>query len=52
MKDEHRETDVSAAATLRGNLSKPRRRKYRVMEERIVRLKEEYRNGRRNVQKY
>ena len=52
MKDEQRETDVSGAAALRGNPPKPRRRKYRVMEERIVRLKEEYRNGRRNVQKY
>ena len=52
MKDEQRETDVSAAAALRGNPPKPRRRKNRVMEERIVRLKEEYRNRRRNVQKY
>jgi hypothetical protein len=48
MKDEQRETDVSAAAALRGNPSKPRRRKHRVMEEMIMRLKEEYRNGRNN----
>jgi len=43
---------VSAAAALRGNPPKPRMRKYRVMEERVVRLKEEYRNGRMNVQEY
>ena len=52
MNDEQRETDVSAAAALRGNPPKHRRRKYRVVEERIVRLKEEYINGRRNVQEY
>ena len=49
MKDVHRETDVSAASALRGNTPKPRRIKYIVMEERIVRLKEKYRNGKHSV---
>ncbi|KAL5020075.1 hypothetical protein ScPMuIL_002967 [Solemya velum] len=52
LKDEQRETEISAAAALRGDPPRPRRRKYRDMEHRILRLKEEYANGRRNVEEY
>lgn len=52
LKDEQRETEISAASALRGNPPKPRRRKYREMERRIQRLKADYTNGRRTAEEY
>lgn len=52
MKDKQRLLEVTVAEVRRGEAPPPRRRKWRVLQERIARLREEYNNGDRTLRRY
>jgi DNA-binding ferritin-like protein (Dps family) len=52
MKDEQRLLEISAAAARRGDAPHARRRKWREMETRLMRLKREYNQGHRDLTEY
>jgi hypothetical protein len=52
MKDEQRLSQISAAAALRGDPPHSRKRKWRDVERRIIRLKREYNDGDRDIAEY
>ncbi|XP_041355006.1 uncharacterized protein LOC121372634 [Gigantopelta aegis] len=52
LKDEQQLLEVSAAAARRGNPPNRRRKKWRTLEDRIIRLKQSYNNGRCTLEDY
>jgi len=52
LKDQQAYLENSVQAVDRGEPAPKRKRKWRILEERMVRLKEEYNNGTRNIDQY
>jgi DNA-binding ferritin-like protein (Dps family) len=52
LKDEQGNTESSVEAAKRGDAPPARKRKWRNMERRLIRLKQEYRNGVMSMEEY
>ena len=52
LKDQQKKTELQIAAVIRGDPRPAKRRKWRNLEKRITRLKEEYNRGARTLDQY